>query len=66
VTCADLRTSVQTYVDRELDGVDRDVVEQHLVNCPSCARQVHLQGRFKAAVRAHLPRPAVPAAGDRK
>lgn len=60
MTCADLRTSVQAYVDRELDGVDREVVERHLVDCPACAKQVHLQGRFKAAVRAHLPRPAVP------
>lgn len=60
MTCADLSTSLQTYVDRELDGVDREVVEQHLVQCPSCAREVHLQGRFKAAVRAHLPRPPVP------
>ncbi len=60
MSCAELRTSLQAYVDRELDGVDREVVEQHLVNCPGCARQVHLQGRFKAAVRAHLPRPPVP------
>ena len=46
----------------ELAGVDREVVERHLVGCPACARQVHLEGRFKAAVRAHLPRPEVPLA----
>jgi len=62
VTCADLTASFQAYVDRELTGVDREVVERHLVGCPVCARQVHLQGRFKAAVRAHLPRPEVPLA----
>jgi anti-sigma factor (TIGR02949 family) len=60
MTCADLGTSLQAYVDRELTGVDREVVERHLVGCPTCARQVHLEGRFKAAVRAHLPRPQVP------
>jgi anti-sigma factor RsiW len=62
VTCADLGSSVQAYVDRELTGVDREVIERHLVTCPTCARLVHLQGRFKAAVRAHLPRPEVPLA----
>jgi anti-sigma factor RsiW len=62
VTCADISASVQAYVDRELTGVDREVIERHLVGCPTCARQVHLQGRFKAAVRAHLPRPEVPLA----
>ena len=62
MTCADLTASFQAYVDRELAGVDREVVERHLVGCPTCARQVHLEGRFKAAVRAHLPRPEVPLA----
>ena len=60
MSCAELKTSLQAYVDRELDGVDREVVEQHLLDCPGCARQVHLQGRFKAAVRAHLRRVAPP------
>lgn len=60
MSCAELKTSLQAYVDRELDGVDREAIERHLVDCAGCARQVHLQGRFKAAVRAHLPRPAVP------
>ena len=61
MSCAELKPSLQAYVDRELDGVDREAVEQHLVECPGCARQVHLQGRFKAAVRAHLRRPLLPA-----
>ena len=60
MNCADISASSQAYVDRELAGVDREGVERHLVGCPTCARQVHLQGRFKAAVRAHLPRPEVP------
>jgi anti-sigma factor (TIGR02949 family) len=60
MSCANLTASVQAYVDRELTGFDREAVERHLVSCPSCARQVHLEGRFKAAVRAHLPRPEVP------
>jgi anti-sigma factor RsiW len=66
VTCADFKPSLQVYVDRELDGVDREMVERHLVECPTCARQVHLQGRFKAAVRAHLRRPALPAGFEQR
>ncbi|HVZ86032.1 MAG TPA: zf-HC2 domain-containing protein [Polyangia bacterium] len=62
MTCAEQSGSVQAYVDRELAGVDRESVERHLVSCPVCARQVHLQARFKSAVRAHLPRPEVPLA----
>ncbi len=62
MTCADVAASLQAYVDRELTGVDREGVERHLVGCPGCARQVYLQGRFKAAVRAHLLRPEVPMA----
>ena len=62
MSCTNLSASVQAYVDRELTGFDREAVERHLVSCPSCARQVHLEGRFKAAVRAHLPRPEVPLA----
>ena len=66
MSCAELKTSLQAYVDRELDGVDREVVEQHLLDCPGCARQVHLQGRFKAAVRAHLRRPPLPAGFEQR
>ena len=62
MTCADISGSVQAYVDRELTGVDREGIERHLVGCSACARQVYLQARFKAAVRAHLPRPELPLA----
>jgi anti-sigma factor RsiW len=60
--CADVDTYLQAYVDGELAGVDREMIERHLVACPSCATRVRLEARFKAAVRAHLPRPVVPLA----
>jgi anti-sigma factor RsiW len=60
--CADIDTYRQAYVDGELAGVDREMVERHLVACRSCATRVRLEARFKAAVRAHLPRPVVPLA----
>src|SRR5207248_1120436 len=60
MNCAEASATGQAYVDGELDGVDREAVERHLVGCPGCARRVHVQTRFRAAVRAHLHRPEVP------
>jgi anti-sigma factor RsiW len=60
MNCAEADAFFQAFVDGELAGVDRETVERHLVGCPGCTRRVRLQARFKAAVRAHLPRPAVP------
>jgi len=60
VNCAEATASVQAYIDGELDGVDRETIERHLVGCPGCSRRVHVQTRFRAAVRAHLHRPEVP------
>jgi anti-sigma factor (TIGR02949 family) len=60
MTCVDANTTVQAYIDGELDGVDRESVERHLVGCSGCSRRVHVQTRFRAAVRAHLHRPEVP------
>jgi len=60
MNCAEATATVQAYVDGELDGVDRESVERHLVGCPGCTRRVHVQTRFRSAVRAHLHRPEVP------
>ncbi len=60
MNCAEASSTVQAYVDGELDGVDRESVERHLVACSSCSGRVRLQTRFRAAVRAHLHRPEVP------
>jgi anti-sigma factor (TIGR02949 family) len=60
MNCAEATATAQAYVDGELDGVDRESVERHLVACSSCSGRVRLQTRFRAAVRAHLHRPEVP------
>ncbi len=60
MNCAEAAATAQAYVDGELDGVDRESVERHLVACPGCSGRVRLQTRFRAAVRAHLHRPEVP------
>jgi len=60
MNCAEATATVQAYIDGELDGVDRESIERHLVGCSGCSRRVHVQTRFRAAVRAHLHRPEVP------
>ena len=66
MNCAEASATVQSYVDGELDGVDRESMERHLVACPTCSGRVRLQTRFRAAVRAHLHRPEVPFALRRR
>jgi anti-sigma factor (TIGR02949 family) len=61
MTCAEADAFIQAYIDGELAGVDREGLERHFVSCSGCARRARLESRFKAAVRAHLPRPQVPA-----
>jgi anti-sigma factor RsiW len=62
LNCAEAAPVISAYCDGELAGVDREQVERHLVSCEACTARSRLQGRLKAAVRAHLPRPAVPQA----
>ena len=66
MNCAEATATVQAYIDGELDGVDRESIERHLVGCPGCSSRVHVQTRFRAAVRAHLHRPEVPFALRRR
>jgi anti-sigma factor RsiW len=60
MTCGEAAAVLPAYCDGEIAEVDRGQIERHLASCLSCAAQSRLQARFKAAVRAHLPRPPVP------
>lgn len=60
LTCLEADTILHAYVDGELATADRDAYEAHLRGCESCSHASHFQARFKAAVRGHLPRPALP------
>jgi len=60
LNCAEADTVVAAYVDGELTGTDRAAYEEHLRTCEACTRASRFQARFKAAVRGHLPRPALP------
>jgi anti-sigma factor (TIGR02949 family) len=58
--CAESETVLAAYVDGELTSVDREAFEAHLRACAECTQSARLQARFKAAIRGHLPRPALP------
>jgi anti-sigma factor RsiW len=62
VNCAEAGSFIPAYCDGELAGIDREQVERHIATCDVCAARSRLAARFKAAVRAHLPRPPVPTA----
>jgi len=60
ITCAEADTVLHAYIDGELAGADREAYETHLGSCESCKQASRFQARFKAALRGHLPRPALP------
>jgi anti-sigma factor (TIGR02949 family) len=59
-SCPEAETVLHAYVDGELTGSDREAFEAHLRSCAVCKQESHFQARFKAAIRGHLPRPALP------
>jgi anti-sigma factor RsiW len=61
LNCADADNVLHAYVDGELASADREAYESHLRSCETCTQASRLQARFKAAIRGHLPRPALPA-----
>ena len=60
MNCAEADTFLHAYVDGELTGADRQAYEAHLHDCEACTQASRFQARCKAAVRGHLPRPALP------
>lgn len=60
LNCAEADTVLHAYVDGELAGSDRKAFESHMRTCEACTQASRLQARFKAAIRGHLPRPALP------
>lgn len=51
VECHDLRPLLPLYVDGELDQQDQAVIEQHLAQCESCAKNVHFDRSLKAKIK---------------
>jgi anti-sigma factor RsiW len=66
LSCGEAEAFTQSYVDAELAGRDRDVYERHLRGCGPCREAARFAGRFKAAVRGHLPRRRVPSSLEQR
>ena len=60
LNCVEADNVLHAYVDGELTGADREAYESHLRGCAMCTQASRFQARFKAAIRGHLPRPALP------
>jgi anti-sigma factor RsiW len=61
VSCPKADSTVQAYVDGELAGIDLEQFQRHVGACEACARDCRVHGRWKAAIRVHLPRAPLPA-----
>ena len=48
--CHDALNVLHSYVDRELTEVDLVVVQQHLDDCPPCAKHFHFEEDVKRLV----------------
>lgn len=59
-SCTEASAVLRSYVDGELAGAEREVFERHLEGCERCRGMSKFEGRFKAAIRGHLPRRQVP------
>ena len=64
--CTQTEAFIRAYVDGELAGPEREVYERHLAGCERSRGIIRFEGRFKAAVRGHLPRRQVPSALEQR
>jgi anti-sigma factor RsiW len=60
--CDDLARQVDTYLDGEFDGRERDEVDAHLAACPACRSLFERQGRLRSALREKLREAMAPPA----
>ncbi|HEY3358919.1 MAG TPA: zf-HC2 domain-containing protein [Polyangia bacterium] len=58
--CAEVDKFIPAYVDGEFAEEDRVEFERHLAECARCREVARFEARFKASLRAHLRRPALP------
>ena len=49
--CEDIRTRLILYLDNELQGEDRNVVDSHLQSCEACSDALEVERAFLNAVR---------------
>lgn len=51
MNCRELESFLYPYLDGEFGNDEKSELEKHLAECPECARKVHVEARFKQAVR---------------
>lgn len=59
ISCRRVRKLVQSYLDGELDGPDRDRLRAHLDRCPACGVEAETYRAIKAALVPDVPVEAV-------
>lgn len=61
-TCADFRQFVTAYVDGEIVGEDRGVLESHFATCPACRRLLDDERAMSALLHSSHQAPEAPSA----
>lgn len=51
MNCRELESFLYPYLDGEFGTDEKSELEKHLAQCPACAQKVHVEARFKQAVR---------------
>ena len=58
--CNDVLSEIESYIDREVDGLRYEEIEAHLKRCPPCLERVDFRARLKEIVSAKCCSEAVP------
>lgn len=59
ISCRRVRKLVQSFLDDELTGPDRERLREHLDLCPVCGVEAETYRRIKAALQLEVPADAV-------
>lgn len=60
VSCSEMVDRLDDYVDRALSDAELELVEEHLLECITCARQFSFEVSLVNSLRQRLNRIAVP------
>jgi anti-sigma factor (TIGR02949 family) len=60
LTCEEVFSRLDDYLDRELDPGEVPQVEQHLVECEMCAREYRFEASVLAGIRRKVQRIQLP------
>ena len=58
--CNDVLTQIESYIDREVDGLRYEEIEVHLELCPPCLERADFRLRLKEIISSKCCSEAVP------